>query len=317
VTVDRALSGVPFGIDQFRCRDAADFIGQFRPMVQEEPWTDLPRISQLVFKTLFVSICHQFNWDYLQTAMAGWLLPDPEKRLLELERVRSSALERLLKGYFKPERIQARQRARMLRSTASHLRMMLDAGQLRTLLLHRRLEGEGCFYDVIRGIPAFAEDELEKKSRVLAHDLYREGIIAFVDPQHLRPAVEYHILRLYVRTGRVYPTDSSVIEQLRRNGAPSRARLVRLLRKKVEEAMELTAFYANIDIATLNHVEWQIGRAICTSLQPRCLGDSPPDFPTDIRALSPHCCVYSKFCRAFNEPRYGWFYEPTFQKAIY
>lgn len=317
MTIDRALSGNPFQIDQFRCREAAEKVRSFRAQPHVEPWSRLPVISQLVFKSLFVSICHQFNWDFLQHAMAGWLLPDPDRRLSEIALARPSDIDRLLSAYPKPERIRSQQRARILRMTAYELEQLHSAGRLEGLLTEPRLQGVGGFYDVMRSISAFSEDELEKKLRVLAHDLFREGIILFEDPQNLRPAVEYHILRLYIRSGRVYPTDESVREHLRRPGAWSRGRLVKLLRRAVEEAMDTTAFYAGLDVATLNYIEWQIGRAVCTAENPNCV--SPPDeeLATDVVVLSPTRCAYSEFCRSYNEPQYGWYHEPHFQKAIY
>lgn len=317
MTIDRALSGNPFSIDQFRCSDAADNLRAFRPELHAEPWSDLPKLSQFVFKSLFVSICHQFNWDFLQNTMATWLLPDPERRLGEVAKTRASDISRMLSAYPKPERIRASQRARMLRTTAHELQTLLDSGQINRLITNQRLAGSDGFYEVMRQISAFAEDELEKKVRVLAHDLHREGILVFSDPKNLRPAIEYHILRLYIRSGRVYPTHESVREQLINRGARSRERLVKLLRQTVEEAMELTAFYAGLDVATLNYVEWQIGRSVCTPHQPRCAAPSPHELPRDVAALSPLHCAYSGFCRSFTEPQYGWYHEPHFEKAIY
>jgi len=317
MTIDRALSGNPFSIDRFRCFEAAGRLRSFRPDAHVEAWSGLPRMSQFIFKSLFVSICHQFNWDFLQNALAGSLLPDPERHLSQIALTRSSEIARLLSSYPKPERIQPQQRAKMLRKTARDLQSLLNAGRLDALFAKPRLEGERGFYDVMSEVSAFAEDELEKKVRVLAHDLHREGILVFEDPQNLRPAVEYHILRLYIRTGRVYPTDDAVREQLRGPGTSSRARLVKLLRRSVEEAMNLTAFYADSNVATLNYVEWQMGRAICTPEVPHCLNPPIDELPTDVAALSVTRCAFADFCRSFTEPQYGWYHEPHFQKAIY
>ncbi len=81
--------------------------------------------------------------------------------------------------------------------------------------------------------------------------------------------------------------------------------------------MNLTAFYAGLDIATLNHVEWQIGRSICTPNMPHCVDPPLDDLPANVRALSPICCAFVEFCRSYTEPQYGWYQEPHFQKAIY
>jgi hypothetical protein len=317
MTIDRALSGNPFSIDQFRCRDSANRLRNFQPRHRVERWSALPPLSQFVFKSLFISICHQFNWDFMQNAMAMWLLPDPERRLDQVAATRSSELARLLSTYPKQERIHSHQRAKMLRRTAQELNALLKSGQLDALIAEPRLEGADGFYELMRSVSAFAEDELEKKVRVLAHDLFREGILEFKDPVNLRPAIEYHILRLYVRSGRVYPTDESVREQLLNPGTESRTRLVKLMRRTVEEAMNLTAFYATLDVATLNYIEWQIGRGICTPEFPRCTHLQLDNLPDEIIELSPCRCAFSDFCRAYTEPQYGWYHEPHFQRVIY
>jgi hypothetical protein len=318
MTIDRALSGDPFRIDPILCLQAAEHLGAYQSATVTERWCELPPLSQFVFKALFVSICHQFNWDYLQNAMAEWLLPFPEEKLSQLEAVRSTEIALLLQGYSKPERIRAQQRARMLRETASQLLRLKHDGVLERLLETRKLAGPQGFYSVMRSVPAFAEDALEKKVRVLAHDLHREGIISFSDPENLKPAIEYHILRLYLRSGRVYPVDLSVNEALRRPTLTARARLVKLLRLRVEEAMSLTSLYSGLDIATLNYLEWQIGRSICIPDPPAlCLDPPHHELPPDVGAICKLTCPYSTFCRARTQPSYGWFHEPQFQKAIY
>jgi hypothetical protein len=318
MTIDRALSGDPFRVDQILCREAAQNLAGYVPAHQAEVWSDLPTLSQLVFKTLFVSICHQFNWDYLQNAMAQWLLPTPEAMLGGLEVVKSTEISRLLSGYSKPERIRAPQRAQMLRESARCLNRLVQDGVLQRLLETRQLAGPDGFYSAMQSIPAFSEDPLEKKVRVLAHDLHREAIIRFSDPENLRPAVEYHIIRLYLRSGRVYPVNDDVKELLRSKSLNPRGRLVKLLRTRVEEAMNFTSYYSGLNIATLNYLEWQIGRAVCIPDIPAlCLDPPHRDLPPDVNAVCRSACAFSEFCRAFTQPSYGWYNEPQFQKAIY
>lgn len=318
MTIHRALSGDPFRVDALLCREAAINLSGYVSAHQIEAWSDLPPLSQFVFKTLFISICHSFNWDFLQSAMARWLLPSPEARLAELAEVRSTVISTLLADYSKPERIKAQKRALMLRETARQLQQLITDGSIERLLQERQLAGPTGFYAVMKSIPAFAEDPLEKKVRVLAHDLYRESIIRFADPENLKPAIEYHILRLYLRSGRVYPIKSEILEALRVPTLNPRARLVKLLRTRVEEAMSLTAYYSGLDIATLNYLEWQIGRSICLP-QPPALCLTPPvaDIPADVAAVCLTACAMSTFCRALHQESYPWFHEPQFEKAIY
>lgn len=324
MSLDRDLDGDPFRVDLFRCRDAALALMPYVSTHDVEPWTGLPKIDQLVFKSLFISICHQMNWDVLQSAMAGWLLPDAVARLEELVSTSPRQLSNLLRHYPKQERVRAVERSRMLRETAEGLSILLaDGGRLRRLLESPMLEGPSGFYDTIATIPAYRGDPFDKKARVLAHDLHREGIIKFSDPENLKPAVEYHLIRLYLRSGRVVPASDSVRDELLGERRPARPRLVKLLRGAVDMAMRQTALYSGIDVATLNYLEWQIGRSICVEeLGPElaafhCEAPAPSNMPDDVRALATCRCPFAGFCSSLNDPGYGWFREPQFQKAIY
>ncbi len=324
MSLDRDLDGDPFRVDLFRCRDAALVLAPFRDQHAVEPWTNLPEIDQLVFKTLFISVCHQMNWDVLQSAMAEWLLPDVGSRLEALAGTTPRQISVLLQDYPKQGRVRAVERSRILRETARSLKEMLAAGGgLSRLLRNPTLEGPSGFYETIASIPAFTGDPFDKKARVLAHDLHREGIMKFCDPENLKPAVEYHLIRLYLRSGRVVPTSDAVRDELLGENRPARPRLVKLLRGAVDVAMRQTALYSGIDIATLNYLEWQIGRSICVEelgpeLTPfHCEAPAPSDMPYEVRALAPCRCPFAGFCSSLNEPGYPWFREPQFQKSIY
>ena len=324
MSLDRDLDGDPFRVDLFRCWDAALVLAPFRDRHAVEPWTDLPGIDQLVFKALFISVCHQMNWDVLQSAMAGWLLPNVRSRLEALVNTTPRQISGLLQNYPKQERVRAVERSRILRETARSLTEMLAAGgRLGRLLENPTLEGPSGFYETIAMIPAFTGDPFDKKARVLAHDLHREGIVKFCDPENLKPAVEYHLIRLYLRSGRVVPTSDAVREELLGDNRPARPRLVKLLRGAVDVAMRQTALYSGIDIATLNYLEWQIGRSICVEeLGPKiaplyCEAPAPPEMPEEVRALALCRCPFAGFCGSLNEPGYSWFREPQFQKSIY
>jgi hypothetical protein len=318
------LDGVPFRIDLMRCHEAAQMLSNYRPKAIVEPWTSEPIIDQLVFKTLFISICHQMNWDVLQSALARWMLPSAATRLGEFAQTKAADISRILKDYPKQERVRAAERSAMLRDTAQALAQLLEPnGALHKLIASPMLEGGDGFYAVMKAIPAYTGDPLDKKARVLAHDLFRENILKFADPGNLRPAVEYHIIRFYLRSGRVYPVNESVRQELIDPSLPARPRLVKMLRETVDEAMRQTAHYSGLDIATLNYVEWQLGRSVCVAaLSPAlegtlCTRPVIDDVPEDIRLLVPTGCPLAGECRSLNDPKYGWYHEPKFQKIIY
>jgi hypothetical protein len=323
MSLDRALDGTPFLIDKFRCLDAAKMLAGYRAHEEIRPWSNASIPARLAFKTLFVSICHQMNWDVLQAALAGWMMPDTDRRLVEFAHTTPAQIRELLRDYPKQERVRAHERAKTLRDTAVALEPLLaPGGHFHQLLDEPRLAGAEGFYQVVSQIKAFQSDFLEKKARVLAHDLHREHIVRFADPENLKPAVEYHLIRLYLRTGRVFPTHEAVLDELRGDRRQPRPRLVHLLRATVDQAMRDTAFYAGLDVATLNYVEWQLARTICVAelnrdWHPLCLHAPRSELPEDVRLLVAFTCPYAEGCRALNDRGYDWFHEPQFEKAIY
>ncbi|MEQ1515432.1 MAG: hypothetical protein ABL931_02960 [Usitatibacteraceae bacterium] len=325
MNLDRALGGNPFRIDLIKCHEMGAQLSQYKGERETEAWSDAAPIDQFVFKTLFISICHQMNWDVLQSALAGWLLPSPSQRLKEFSATSPSTVTELLDGYPKKERILPRERAAMLRSSAIALEALIeDKPRFESFFADPTLAGPNGFYETIRCIPAFNGDPLDKKPRVLAHDLYREGILRFQDPENLLPAVEYHLIRLYLRTGRVYPINDAVRSELTGDAKPTRRdRLVRLLRETVDEAMRSTAFFAGLDVATLNYLEWQLARSLCipeldgSRTNQFCTARTNDKLPEDICSITPSGCPFRSDCRSLNDPYYSWYREPTFQKAIY
>jgi hypothetical protein len=323
MSLDRALDGVPFAVDKFRCLEAARMLTAFKPDDETFPWSSTPPVTQITFKTLFVSICHRMNWDVLQSALATWMLPNTDRRLAEFAETRPKQIRHLLAAYPKQDRVLAQQRAAILRDTAASLLSLSEPGGAIDRLLERAyLDGPGGFYDVFGQIAAFQGDPLEKKIRVLAHDLHREKIMRFADPENLRPAVEYHLIRLYLRTGRVFPTRPAIIEALTGEPHIVRRRLVMVLRETVDQAMRDTALYGGLDVATLNYLEWQLARTICVSelardWHPNCLNAPTQELPHDVARLVAGPCPYGQSCRTLCDRGYDWFNEPQFEKAIY
>ena len=325
MSLDRALSKNPFRIDLFKCHEMGIRLRHYKAEPNVEPWSDAPAIDQFIFKTLFISICHQMNWDVLQAAMADWVLPSSSLRLEEFAATSPSKISELLDHYPKKERVRPTEREAMVRSTAAALKRLIEEEPaFSSFFAEPILDGVSGFYELISCVPAFNGDPLDKKARVLAHDLYREGILPFRDPENLRPAVEYHLLRLYLRTGRVHPINNAVRDELVGESKPVRRdRLVRLLRETVDEAMRYTATCAGLDVATLNYLEWQLARNLCVPelggarISEFCMAPTELKLPEDIFAITPDGCPFRAECSSLNDPVYGWYREPTFQKAIY
>lgn len=307
----------PFIIDPSLCLSASRVLKRYERPAEEHPWANLSVGQKVVFKIAFISICHSINWDYLQGKLAGLVIDDPDNFVSRISSIRSSDVSLLLSDYAKQERVKPSSRAAALRNVGQIFvenwrgdgTSLLDASGY-------MISGSSGFLSQLDKFKAFSADPLRKKSHVLVHDFIREGIAEFKDANSTKPAIDYHIMRLYLRTGRVVPRFKELNPFLQGHPKP-RYRLVQKLREAVSEAAELTAFYAGISVPDLNYIEWQFGRGICIFDAPRCDGIDKRVMPDDISKLMTNSCPYSDFCSAKQNNGYEMYVEPKFDQGYY
>jgi hypothetical protein len=316
-TIDRALEKAVFRVVPTACFIAAQSLRHYHRPVERHPWSTLPPAQQLAFKLAFISICHEFNWDFLQQRLAEVLLDDPFHLAERLATVDARQVREWLINYPRQERVHAQQRASLLRDVGRVLlaRWRGDAANL-IIECGGRLVGAGGFFEELDEFAAYRADPQRKKSKVLVHDLIRESILRFVDESEVEPAVDYHLIRIYVRTGRVVSRDAALDPFFEGRPRP-RKRLMRLLREAVSDAAKLTALYANIPVPDINYVEWQFARTICRAEGPACEEAPRDQLPHDVAALVETACPYHSFCEKHNRQRNSVLREPEFSKGYY
>jgi hypothetical protein len=179
------------------------------------------------------------------------------------------------------------------------------------------MSGPTGFVAQLDAFEPYRGDPLRKKSYVLVQDLIREGTVVFEDEASLEPAIDYHVMRLYLRTGRVVPVFNVVSEALK--GKPvHRPRLVQKLREAVAEALKLTASYAELTVAAVNYVEWQLGRTVCDVRRPGCVRTTRQDgLDPDIARLFEGNCPFQRFCNAKDDPEWRRLREPNLPTTFY
>ncbi len=158
---------------------------------------------------------------------------------------------------------------------------------------------------------AYSEDPLRKKANILTHELIKERISNFHDIDKIQPAIEYHILRLYERTGRVVAR-SEELQKTLLLGKPLTDWFVKNLRECVSEALLYTSGVSRISVPDVNYVEWQIARHICLTNQPRCIKHrtAPKELPGDIKNIFQGSCPYTGFCVAYSNHTFLKLKEP-------
>ena len=275
--------------------------GQLKRVVNLVPtevvtFDGLGRERTLAGEVICSAICHQMNWDFLRAAVerafsqgASWWLPD------QIGCVSPRAIEELLQGYSRPERIRARQRAEMIRSLAVLFR---EDRTSYCAVFPEELDGPDVrtgFIAALECCRVYSEDHERKKLQVLLHRLAGSGLVGGLD-QLCRPAIDYHIMRLYIRRGEVVPRSAIGKEYI--HGARTRkAVTVTTLRGTVSRALKVVSDCSGLSLPATNTIEWWIGRSVCTRTNPDChlrLERS--------RWLRPHFdrCPFAGNCVAYN-----------------
>jgi len=307
-----------FGIDELLCMALARRLSHYRPGRKLTPHSNDAR-DQLTVKIAVTAICHQFNWDFLSARLGSRLLGQDVGIVESIKRVSTADFQQWFSDYDQPERIRAEERSSMLREVGRTLEREFE-GNAELLLsrCHAHLAGPDGFFELMDHFAPYREDPLRKKTNVLTHELVRSGVVQFTDAENIAPAIDYHLIRLYLRTGRVYPLHSFIFEDLASGDPRPRTRLVKVLREKVAEAVRLTAFLGGLTVPDLNFIEWQLGRSICGRGTPTCIsGIRARPLDPEVAKLFDTNCPYSESCTAFQNPRWLQLQEPVFKKTFY
>lgn len=315
--LDQVLGRNPFEVDESACLLAAQDLASYKNSAADRPFPNARPSTVALFKLFFVSICHQINWDFLLSRFESRFFSNEPRAMIEaVSNVNSVDIEEMLAGYSKPERIRAKERAKILRDVAATIEQEFGR-DIERLFFPPKIDGPDGMLDRLAKFDVFSEDPLKKKANVFVQELLREHIASFMDEGEVEPAIDYHLIRLYIRTGRVSANDE-IIKNLLISPSPTRMRVITLLRKKVSEALSLTAFYSGKSVFEINYVEWQIARQRCEYEGPICLGKWPDkEFDKAIIAIQPARCPYSTWCFAHNDLEWTQSKEPAVKKAFY
>ena len=275
---------------------------------------------------VFVSICHQTNWDRLYSHVMNIARRTPEdispRRLgkLSLDDARA-----LLEGGLEPRALRSkadlRERHRLLLSLGERADLALSDASLTDWAVNGvHLAGASGLYSALETVPAYSEDPLRKKARILAHQLAAFQLVAIEDPENILPAIDYHLIRLYMRTNRIHPLQRNDYDKFSTQRMASEIK-VGDIRQAVEEAMYYTAAAAEMRIDQLNHIEWQIARSFCLREDPRCdsgpLEEKPVEESLKKLGITQGGCPLRDLCYARQNPVLRRLQDPSLSKSFY
>lgn len=286
------------------------------PLKAERHW-------QIWCEIVFISICHQANWDRLHDRIIDIASNNlDEIQPSKLCKLSSKRFIDLFAQGLDPDRMDVEERLKLLRGLGKRA-VSWPTGDGLSWLNNEcvGLSGKEGVYSWLSNIPVFAVDPIQKKARVLVHQLLRYGLISITDPEHISPAVDYHLIRLYVRTARVWP-ESEEWEQRLKEGGKARVEPVTALRRAVEEAMYYTATGAELRVDELNHIEWQIARSFCLRQEPRCHVGPLIEKPIDNAVAELSCkagcaCPLRTECVAAHDAQFREVLDPQSVKSYY
>jgi hypothetical protein len=283
--------GELFAIDEFSCMLQAKCLTGYRPTPSKEATEHIEVGRHLAFRMAVASICHQFNWDYLNAILRENLLV---ARIANIPEFLVGVSARDFTSWFKDspdrERMRAAERAEILR----------DVG------------------DLMDKFEVFRVDPIRKKTNVLTHDIVRLGIAPFRDLGNIEPAIDYHLIRIYLRSGRVFSKYRFLFDHLSTGDPVPRERTVKLLRETVAEAVKLTAHFSGLTIPDVNYIEWQLGRNVCVRDMPKCKSEiRSQTLDPAILKLFEGSCPYIGSCAAFKDAELMKLQEPVFNKNFY
>ena len=210
-------------------------------------------------------ICQQINWDFLDAALRK--IPKERFNSRDLAEIKSEEIAELLKEYRKPDNIMADERAKMIRCFCNVLNE--KCGGLVENLLKQSNYSAAKLRENLEQFTVFSEDPVKKKLNVLIQLLSRTKLVDFIDMDKINPAIDYHLIRMALRTGRIEINNEELKNKIISQTDISEEEDT-VIRETVSNVFKITAAASGKTIPELNLLEWHLARSICIRDEPRC-----------------------------------------------
>jgi len=326
-------------VDRRRCRDLAARLLEISP--RTEHFAPAPRNPESAvrvpdFHLAWIAICQQTRTlagvvdgvsyrgsDYLVHRLRARLDEDPERFTAgRLQSVTGDELRAWLSDDGDPasstvDRVE--ERVALLRDAAARLLDGYSGATAHLLAASKgRLEGKTGLLERLSRFHAY-RDPVRKKSFLLIQYLRVAGVFEPVDPKALGLPVDYHLLRVLLRTGAIQLKGARARDLLG-GGEMSEAEDVRIRLAGVEAGRLMAEV---VDVATLDRLLWMIGRnccfyghaPVCTTgpctLEASCSFLQASDLDCGLR------CPFDGTCSGSRNPAAAAFREPTFDTDLY
>lgn len=266
------------------------------------------------------------GWDYMAHAARRALRSDPERFTAQrLVSITPDELRALFSDDGQPEHStfdRIEERVDQWRQAASQMLALYDGDVMNLYEAARhRLRGEGGILQRLAAFDAYS-DPVEKKSFLFIMFAYRCGAWQIEDLEHLEVAIDYHIMRVALRSGMVRVTDPE-LERILKERLPVTAERDNMVRESVRQACALLVQHSQRNVFEVDNILWMMGRNCCFyDYEPICGSNrcQRRDQCTLIRGVEYNCpgaCLFDGVCLGSGNKAYQAFWETNLYTHYY
>lgn len=278
-------------------------------------FSELSLENSIACEVICAAVCHQMNWDFLRRTVLNRTKTDEcwmtGERLLNIS---EEEVGELFVNYNKPERVRAKERCEILHDVG---KMICDVGKYKSLFLDQdeKLLPIELIRNNLLKCAAFSKDPKEKKLQLLLQKLSNYDKLRKLSI-YCKPAIDYHLIRCYLRRGLIYPKTTYAEGYIKTSETERKETTVGALRHLCSKLLEDIAWYTELDICTINSIEWNVGRSVCTQDNPDCYLDT--DDANWLKAKFARCPFF-KSCMARQNEKNGLLHinEPCYRGTSY
>lgn len=227
------------------------------------------RSKLILAEIICAGICHQINWDYLRDSIYRKTASNPE--WLEpslLQSIRDTDVFDLLQEYGKPERIRAAERAAIINNIGSWASKYTPIESVFLDSTFTLLSEETIKFNLLQ-CSAFSRDPEEKKLQLLLQKLSNYSFLSQLS-DYCNPAIDYHLIRMYYRRG-LFFWRTKYAKDFLENSLPKRKEeTVAAVRHLCSSLVKSISNYTELNINSINQIDWHIGRSVCVQGKPDC-----------------------------------------------
>ncbi len=184
-----------------------------------------------------------------------------------------------------------------------------------------RIAGPQGIFARLRAIPAF-QDPLDKKAQLVVGQLDAAGVWPLDDPENLKVCMDYHAMRVALRTGIVEVTDPGLLIALKQKARVD-DEINHAVRRVVSEACDRVIAHSGVSVFEFDKWIWHLGRSCCFyDHEPICGPRTchKMDICTYIKAVDYACpgkCSLDGACKGSRDDYYKTFWETNVYTEYY